>query len=90
MDFTINEVIGNGTFGTIYKGTYPITPLVPGVQGANGTPVAIKVIQAKHKRQLHYEYKVYQILGRHPGIPIVHAFGDNPTKDQTYLVMQLF
>lgn len=81
MQFTISDEIGNGTFGTIYKGTTPKFP---------GGPVAVKVIDSKHRRQLHYEYKVYQILGRHPGIPIIHEFGSDISGESSYLVMQLF
>ena len=80
MDFQTTEIIGTGTFGTIYKGTSPQ------VQG----PVAIKIIKDKHKRQLLYEYRVYQILGSAPGIPIIYGFGSHAKEDQNYLIMQLF
>ena len=64
--FLLGKALGSGSFGQIFEGKELKT----------GQRVALKLEPktAQHP-QLHYESRVYSILGGGPGIPAVHWYG---------------
>lgn len=64
--FLLGKTLGSGSFGQIFEGKELKT----------GQRVALKLEPktAQHP-QLHYESRVYRILGGGPGIPAVHWYG---------------
>jgi len=77
--YRITERLGNGGFGAIFKGENIRTK----------EPVAIKMESiSSNTKMLKRETKIYQYLGKAPGIPQVKWFGT--TEKYNYMVLPLF
>jgi serine/threonine protein kinase len=77
--YRLIERLGNGGFGTIFKGE--------NIRTTEQVAIKIEPISSETK-MLKRETKIYQYLGKAPGIPQVKWFG--ATEEYNYMVLPLF